>query len=81
MLTNWQLSRQHQILANRYSRAIYRPWAFVWDDPNSVPDKVRWVDLRVATYSAVLALAMLAAWRLLPQIIVVPKTATDDQEA
>jgi len=75
MLTNWHLARQHQILANRYSRAIYHPCALVWDDPNSVPDKVRWVDFRIATYSAVLTLALFAAWRLLPQNIVVPKTA------
>src|SRR5882724_428396 len=81
LLTNWHLAHQHQILANRYSRAIYRPWALVWDDPNSVPDKVRWVDFRVAAYLAVLALAMLAAWRFLPQIIFVPKAGTDGHKA
>jgi hypothetical protein len=80
-LTNWHLARQHEILANRFSRAIYRPWAMVWDDPNSVPGKVRWVDLRVATYSAILALALFAAWRWWPKTIVIPKTATDYQEA
>lgn len=72
-LSNWHSARQHEILANRYSRAIYRPWELVWDDPNSVPDRVPWMDLRVATYSALLALAMLAAWRVLSQGIVVPK--------
>jgi hypothetical protein len=81
MFTNWHLARQHQILANRYNQAIYCPWELVWDDPNSVPDKVRWMDLRVAGYSIVLALAIVAAWRLLPQIIAVLRTRSNDQKA
>jgi hypothetical protein len=80
MLANWKLSRQHQILANRYSRAIYRPWALVWDDPNSVPSKVSSIDWRVATYSAVLALAMFAAWRLWPKAFF-PAKVTGNQAA
>ena len=79
-LTNWHLARQHEILANRYARAIYCPWVSVWDDPNSVPDQVRWLDLRLATYSAVLALAMLAAWWWWPKTIV-PRKATVDSAA
>ncbi|HEY2415563.1 MAG TPA: hypothetical protein VGI40_25195 [Pirellulaceae bacterium] len=76
-LTNWHLAHEHEILANRYSRAIYRPWALVWDDPNSVPDQARWVDIRVATYSAILAVAMLAAWKWWPKTIVSSKAEED----
>jgi len=32
-LNDWQMATSHQIIANRYERAIYRPWVFVSDDP------------------------------------------------
>jgi hypothetical protein len=79
MLTNWHLARQHEILANRYGRTIYRPLAFVWNDPNSVPDQVSSVDLRIATYS-MLVLAMFAAWRWWPKNIV-PTKAIENHAA
>lgn len=62
-LTAWHVASQHEILANRYSRAIYRPWAFVWDDPNSVPDKVLVIDWSVcATAGLAAGLALGIGW-------------------
>jgi hypothetical protein len=62
-LTAWHIASQHELLANRYSRAIYRPWAFVWDDPNSVPDKVLTIDWSVcATAGLAAGLAFGLGW-------------------
>jgi hypothetical protein len=63
-MTAWHEAKQHELLANRYSRAIYRPWTLVWDDPNSVPDAVRFVDSRLAMLLTTAVIAALAAWRI-----------------
>jgi len=33
-LADWHTATCHQILADRYDRAAYRPWTFVSDDPS-----------------------------------------------
>lgn len=39
-------ARQQAIIVQRYERAMYRPWTSVWDDPNSVPDRIFPIDWR-----------------------------------
>jgi hypothetical protein len=62
-LTTWHVDSQHELLANRYSRGMYRPWTYVWDDPNSVPDKVPLIDWSVcATAGLAAGLAFGIGW-------------------
>jgi len=63
-ITAWYMVRQHEILVSRYDHALYRPWMRVWDDPNSVPDSVRFVDFRLGTMLTVVAILVLAACRM-----------------
>jgi hypothetical protein len=64
IITASHVAHRHNLLAARFDRAIYRPWDFVWDDPDSVPD-VYEVDLRLAVLVPLVVLVMLGAWRMM----------------